>query len=72
MYSQLKESPKKAGARLMINKGKTLVVLFNEANMGIVVHATTLSHKIGTIQADWAMDQFQPFDGVVELSNEKL
>lgn len=54
----------------LMKSDKGLVVLFYEAGVGTVIVPGKSMYEIGNHLKKWADDQFKPFHGTVELSNE--
>ena len=54
---------------LLIGKDDDEIVLFVESRIGTVV-SDGGPHKIGFYCESWAMDEFEFFNGTVELSND--
>lgn len=55
--------------KLLANADKTLVVLFSQARVGMVVYSTVNDLDVGHFSEAWVMPTFYHFNGLVELKN---
>lgn len=54
---------------LMINKDKDLIVLMNSPGTGMLLYSgPTSNYKVGSYCVCWKIENFTPFEGIVEIS----
>ena len=69
MKVTVKEQPKVKYPYLGKQEATGLIVLFSTEGTGTVLQ-TDKNHSVGEYSGTWAESKFEPFKGVIQLSND--
>jgi hypothetical protein len=69
IISTTKDKNRNSFPKLMISEDTQTIVLFNEEQIGVVVHPGTSTDYIGQVRETWDMDFFHDYNQPITLQN---